>query len=306
MGRNLLPETLAIILRFRLCPVAIIGDVSQAFLQLVLDQKDRDLTRFFWYRIFHGENGYTITNDVTTYRFTRLPFGLTCSPFLLSGTLRELSANHKEEFPKATALVDNSMYVDDVTAGAETDNEVIALYYELTSLMKQIQLAMAKWATNSPQLKAIWKAEGQEINREVQVLGVDWSTDTDFFSVDHQVVTDKLSKGPTTKTNLLQATADLSDPLGLVSPVSIIGKILFQDTWRRGISWDEILPHGLGVQCHTWVSTLPSLSCIRVPRHVNHSLKETSHLQSSAMPLSERTEHPCTADFTLRTVLQFN
>jgi hypothetical protein len=47
MGPNLLPELFATLLRFRLNPVAIIGDVHQAFLQLQLDEKDRDLTKFF-------------------------------------------------------------------------------------------------------------------------------------------------------------------------------------------------------------------------------------------------------------------
>jgi hypothetical protein len=51
MGPNLLPEIFPILLRFRLYPIAIVSDIMQAFLQLVLDEKDRDLTRFFWYKI---------------------------------------------------------------------------------------------------------------------------------------------------------------------------------------------------------------------------------------------------------------
>jgi len=51
MGPNLLPEILAILLRFRFNPVAFVGDIHPAFLQLRLDEKDRDLTRFFWYRV---------------------------------------------------------------------------------------------------------------------------------------------------------------------------------------------------------------------------------------------------------------
>jgi hypothetical protein len=82
MGPNLLPEILAILLRFRLYPVGIIGDISQAFLQLSLDRNDRDLTRFLWYRVTADDEGnYDTTGDVMTYRFTRLPFGLTWVPF---------------------------------------------------------------------------------------------------------------------------------------------------------------------------------------------------------------------------------
>jgi len=47
VGPNLLPEIFAI-LRFRLYPTAIVSDITQAFLQSALDEKDRYLTRFFW------------------------------------------------------------------------------------------------------------------------------------------------------------------------------------------------------------------------------------------------------------------
>jgi hypothetical protein len=81
MGPNLLSEIFAMSLRFRLNPMAIIGDIQQAFLQLQLDE-DRDPTRFFWSRVTRDNGGnYSKTDEVICYRFTRLPFGLTCSPF---------------------------------------------------------------------------------------------------------------------------------------------------------------------------------------------------------------------------------
>ncbi|XP_023711286.1 uncharacterized protein LOC111866509 [Cryptotermes secundus] len=278
MGPNLLPETLSILLRFRLYPSAIIGDVSQAFLQLILDHDDRDLTRFLWYRVVgDDEHGYETTSDITTYRFKRLPFGLTCSPFLLAATLRELADRYKQTFPHAASLMVNSTYVDDFAAGAENEVEVIALYYELTSLMRQIPLPMAKWASISTHLKTVWTAEGQRFDAETQVLGIDWNTETDTFSIDHEVITNKVAKGPTTKRNVLKAAATLYDPLGLASPVSIIGKRLFQDTWCRGMGWDELLPQDFGLQWHTWVATLPSLSSIHIPRCVHTSEDGDSH-----------------------------
>jgi len=51
MGPNLLPEILSVLFRFRLHKCAILGDVSQAFLQITLDPTDRDLTRFLWYHV---------------------------------------------------------------------------------------------------------------------------------------------------------------------------------------------------------------------------------------------------------------
>ncbi|XP_021929921.1 uncharacterized protein LOC110834758 [Zootermopsis nevadensis] len=65
MGPNLLPEKLAILLRFRMYEKALDCDGNHAFLQLSLNENDRDLTRFLWYRVELDSDGiYQITNDV--------------------------------------------------------------------------------------------------------------------------------------------------------------------------------------------------------------------------------------------------
>jgi hypothetical protein len=267
MGPNFLPEIFAILLRFRLHHSAIVGDITQAFLQLVLDEEDRDLTRFLWYRTTpDGKGGHHTTDEVIAYRFTRLPFGLTCSPFLLSATLREHAERHKARFPAAAPLIDKNTFMDDFAAGAEDENGAIEIYYELTAMMKLINLPLAKWATNSEELKVIWKAEGQNVEAQTQVLGVSWDTEADCLFIDADGISGKLSEGPTTKRKLLQTTASFYDPLGLFSPVSLVGKVLFQDTWSRGISWNELLPTDLGARWHAWISSLSSLSHTHVPR----------------------------------------
>jgi hypothetical protein len=145
-GPNLLPEISATLLRLQLNPVAIVRDIHQAFLQLKLYRKDSDLTRFFWYRVTQDDRGnYNTTDNVICYRFTRLPFGLTCSPFLLSASLREVVTMHKDRFSMAAALVD----MDGFAAGAEEINGVIIIYYQVRARMREINLPMCKWATNS-------------------------------------------------------------------------------------------------------------------------------------------------------------
>jgi hypothetical protein len=101
-------------------------------------------------------------DEVMTYRFTRLPFGLTCSPFLLSAAVTEHADRHKDTFPTAAPLIDSNTFMDDFAAGTENDNDAITMYYELTALMKLFNFALAKWAWNSDQLKAIWRAEGTD------------------------------------------------------------------------------------------------------------------------------------------------
>jgi len=182
LGPNLLPEIFAILLRFRLYPTAFVSDITQAFLQLTLDKKDRDLARFFWYKVTQdNEAHHRTTDEVMTYRFTRLPFGLTFSPFLLSAAVREHADRQKITFLTAAPFIDCNTYMDYFAAGAEDDNDAITIYYELTALMKLINFPLAKRASKSDQLKAVWMAEGRDIETQTQVLGVNWETETDCF-----------------------------------------------------------------------------------------------------------------------------
>ena len=129
--------------------------------------------------------------------------------------------------------MDNSTFMDDFAAGAENDDPVTSLYYELVNLMKQILLTMAKWATNSEHLKEVWRTEGVEFKEVTQTLGIGGDTKSDKFLMDPRDVIGEYVEGPTTKKQVLQATARFYDPLELLAPVSVVGKLLFQDTWCR-------------------------------------------------------------------------
>jgi len=110
--------------------------------------------------------------------------------------------------------------------------------------MKLINFPLAKWASNSEKLQGIWRAEDQDTDVQTEVLGVSWNTETDYFSFDTEAITRKIPEGPTTKRQLLQTTARFYDQLGLYSPMSVVWKLLFQDTWCRGIDWNELLERG--------------------------------------------------------------
>ncbi|GFQ92230.1 integrase catalytic domain-containing protein [Trichonephila clavata] len=62
-GPNLLSDILVMLLRFRLSKIAITSDGSQAFLQLILADEDRDATRFLWYRMEYTSDGNLCISD---------------------------------------------------------------------------------------------------------------------------------------------------------------------------------------------------------------------------------------------------
>jgi len=168
--------------------------------------------------------------------------------------------------------------MDDFVAGAEDDNGVIAINFQLTALMRKYNFPMGKWASNSELLRNIWKVGGLEIKPITQVLGVSWDITRDTLFTDHRDVTNKAHEGPSTKRQLLQATSRSYDPMGLTSPVLITGKLIFQDSWCRGVGWDALLPDDLGTRWSNWVKLLPNILDIHIPRWVGVRGKENCQI----------------------------
>ena len=60
--------------------ILLCGDIEKAFLQIRIRESERDVLRFHWVKN---------SNIIKINRFTRVVFGLTQSPFILEGTLKE-------------------------------------------------------------------------------------------------------------------------------------------------------------------------------------------------------------------------
>ena len=125
---------------------------------------------------------------------------------------------------------------------------------------------MGKWASNLEPLRFKCRVSSIENKPITQVLGVSWDTVRDTIFADNRDFTDKAQEGPTTKTVILQPTSRFYDPLGLMPPVLITGKLIFQDSFCRGVEWDELLPDDLGTRWRNWVKLLPHLRDVHIPR----------------------------------------
>ncbi|MEO0686072.1 MAG: hypothetical protein AAFY76_13790 [Cyanobacteria bacterium J06649_11] len=94
-GPNLLVKIFDILLRLRLNKIASLADIKQAFLNISFHPEHRDFVRFLWRNQTNGK--------IDVYRFNRVVFGLTSSPFLLNATIRK----HWEQY-----LNDNRLFVE--------------------------------------------------------------------------------------------------------------------------------------------------------------------------------------------------
>jgi hypothetical protein len=101
-----------VLTRMRFHPVALSGDLKQAFLQVRIKNEERDSLRFFWKPTEHS-----LTE---TLRFTRALFGLTCSPFLLAAVVEHHLYSWEAQEPELLADIRGSLYADDLLSGEPT------------------------------------------------------------------------------------------------------------------------------------------------------------------------------------------
>eukprot|EP00795_Rhopilema_esculentum_P003749 gene3749-15025_t len=111
-GPCLLRTVAEILTRFRLFPIGLTSDIEKAFLMISVNEADRDSLRFLWY-----ENVQAEERNLQVYRFCRVVFGVTCSPFLLNATLSHHIRKYQDENPIICTKLLSALYADDVTSG---------------------------------------------------------------------------------------------------------------------------------------------------------------------------------------------
>ena len=65
---------------------------------------------------------------------------------------------------------------------------------------------------------------------------------------------------------MLSSLASVFDPLGLITPLHLPGKILFQQATSLKLSWESKLPDDLTHQWSQWISSMNDISSLVITR----------------------------------------
>ncbi|UYV73219.1 hypothetical protein LAZ67_10002211 [Cordylochernes scorpioides] len=248
-GPNLIEIIPRLLNKFRKYEVGVSSDMEKAFLQIGIKEEDRDYLRFLW----HTEDGRLIT-----YRHKRVVFGITTSPYLLKATL-SLHLDKAPEHLKITAeQLNSSFYVDNCLSSFQNVEETEKFVKESTELLSTACFNLRDWVSNVTDFSLM-----NQLNKEVNILGITWNTDRDTLTIgleDFELI------GPTTKRKVLSTASKIFDPLGVACPVTLIPKLILQETWIQKLTWDEVLPGRLVQRFWKWFSKLKHLPNIEIPR----------------------------------------
>jgi len=156
---------LDLLLRFRSYRIALTADVEKAFLMIAIDDKDRDVLRFIWIDDITKNEP-----ELRVFRFARVVFGVSSSPFLLNATIKFHLECYLESNEVIVNRLLNSTYVDDIVTGADSEEAAFNLYAQAKSMFHLGGFNLRKFLTNSRELQQRTDcAEGiQSANAEAQ------------------------------------------------------------------------------------------------------------------------------------------
>lgn len=256
------------LLRFRVNQVAIMGDIERMFHQFRVPPHHQDYLRFIWY-----DN----EGKLTTYKMTVHLFGARSSPACATYGLRYLADEFKQlshHNSSSHHFIHRNFYVDDGLISVSSESEAIDLLKQTQSLCATGQLRLHKIASNSRAvMTAIPRSEcasalanldlTSEPLPQERSLGVLWDTNHDKFTFQYEDPTK-----PDTRRGVLSTVASVFDPLGLISPFTLKGRMILQEACKSNSEWDAPLDSSLHKGWSDWKSDLANTHLIQVPRCV--------------------------------------
>lgn len=85
-----------------------------------------------------------------------------------------------------------------------------------------------------------------------RMLGLPWNKPEDTIAVMFPQAPPEV-----TKREMLRSLASVYDPLGLASPISLVGKFLYQEVCDQHLPWDESVPESIRRQWDKFQKNLP-------------------------------------------------
>ena len=135
------------------------------------------------------------------------------------------------------------------------------MYAEVTECLSKANMPLQQWNSNSEEFNS---SLGDAERRTCQaVLGVQWDTETDTLYIKAPDVSSFVSL---TKRQALSVCSKVYDPLGLLSPITVKGKLFIQGLWKSKVGWDDRLGNDAVHRFNNIVSEYEQLHLIKFPR----------------------------------------
>ena len=260
-GPDLINKLVSVLLRFRQFRYAITGDVESMYLQVRIPEADRNALRFLWY-----DKGTIVEYRMTAHLFG----GIWCAASSTYALRRTVIDTGPSPLIRDTIL--KSFYVDDALKSCVSIDEAVDVIDGVKEVLGHGGFRLTKFTANDRTILDHIDTEdrAKEVKELVpntvsKALGIQWDVFEDTFHYVNKVASEH---DTVTRRKMLSFVSSMYDPLGLVSPIVILGKLLFQEATRLQMSWDDVVPASLSNRWIAWLSSLQDIDKIKFDRCV--------------------------------------
>ena len=259
-GPNVINNIFAVLLRFRMDNVGIMGDISKMYHAVHLEELEMHVHRFLWRNMDQ-------TKKPDHYILTRVTFGDRPSGAVATVALHKTAEMSIDTHPHVYEVIVSNTYVDDILPNASDRKEATKLTADIDEVIDKGGFKTKGWIMTGDVNQHVDMQMNMTKNDEnkLKVLGMKWETEGDFFRFDVILNFQKRDKNKNqTKCNsresceldfpcnltrrmVLSLLASIYDPLGLILPYILKGKILMRNLIKQktklngGLDWDECL-----------------------------------------------------------------
>lgn len=260
VGPKIQQDLFNILLRFRQNYIAFTADIEKMYRQINIHPDDRKYQRILW----RGN----AKENVISYELNTVTYGLGPSSFLATRCLKQLAIENEKEFPEASRIINCDFYMDDLISGCDNLESAKWLISQIVAILNSGKFPLRQWVSNDAKLLEnlnIKLGSSPFLIKDTcnsKTLGVFWYPLEDFFG--YSVNTPKFKN--LTKRIVLSVISQIFDPLGLISPVIIIMKILLQKLWSLHLDWDDILPKNYSELFSNFYESIACINELKIPR----------------------------------------
>ncbi|XP_075150584.1 uncharacterized protein LOC142224687 [Haematobia irritans] len=189
-------------------------------------------------------------------------FGVNCAPSLAIRSLLQLASEVDKEFPLATKILREMMYVDEVLARAHDLDLALQAREQLRSALASAGFSLRKWTANDE--KILKDLPGEHLLTEnfleiedeskAKALGIRWNAKSDTFYFSVKPI--GCRRGDFTKREELSIIATLFDPAGWLGHTGRDERLTEASShrWIQFITDYDILN---GVKLERWIGFEP-------------------------------------------------
>ncbi|PIC30698.1 hypothetical protein B9Z55_021853 [Caenorhabditis nigoni] len=231
-GTNMINKIFGILIRMRFARYVIVADIAKAFHQVRLQEEFRNATMFLWLK---DPSKPVSAQNIQIYRFTRIPFGVASSPFLLAAYIYYCLDSNPDDLNQE---IKDNIYVDNCMFTTNDRSMIPEIIDRSRKIFANMGMNLREFIVNDREIMESLPPEVRTKHHIIKLLGYKWDAIQDTLTIKIA----RMNIDNPTKRQVASKFAETFDPIGLITAITVPLKRLIKKLWESEKGWNDKLP----------------------------------------------------------------